>query len=196
MTIAYQIGEKLYLNLTNRCSNNCEFCIRTGSQGMEGHNLWLEREPEFDEVIEAIGDPTPFEEVVFVGFGEPLERVELVKQVAKWLKEQNMLVRINTNGQANLIHGRNVVPELEGLVDVISISLNATSAKEYDQLCHSVYGEKAYDAMLSFAKECNKYIPRVILSIVDYGGVDIAKARKIADEVGVELRVREYIEQE
>ncbi len=194
MTIAYQIGSGLYLNLTNRCTNNCEFCVRRDKSGLEGHELWLDREPDFTEVIKAIGDPTKYAEVVFVGFGEPLTRIELVKQVAQWLKDQQMPVRINTNGQANLIHGRNVLPELEGLVDTISISLNATSAEEYDRLCHSVYGEEAYTALLDFTKEAKKYIPNVILSIVDYGGVDITRAKDIASELGVKLRVREYIE--
>ncbi len=194
MTIAYQIGSGLYLNLTNRCTNNCEFCVRRDKSGLEGHELWLDREPDFTEVIKAIGDPTKYAEVVFVGFGEPLTRIELVKQVAQWLKDQQMPVRINTNGQANLIHSRNVLPELEGLVDTISISLNATSAEEYDRLCHSVYGEEAYTALLDFTKEAKKYIPNVILSIVDYGGVDITRAKDIASELGVKLRVREYIE--
>lgn len=195
MTIAYSMGNKLYLNLTNQCSNDCEFCVRRGSEGIGGHKLWLDREPEYDEVIQAIGDPRQYEEVVFVGFGEPLYRLELVKQVAAWLKEREMKVRVDTNGQANLIYGRDVTPELAGLVDMISISLNATTAEEYDRLCHSIYGVEAYEAMLTFAKEAKKYIPRVILSIVDYGGVDIEKARQITDAIGVELRVREFIEE-
>lgn len=195
MTIAYSMGNKLYLNLTNQCSNDCEFCVRRGSEGIGGHKLWLDREPEYDEVIQAIGDPRQYEEVVFVGFGEPLYRLELVKQVATWLKERKMKVRVDTNGQANLIYGRDVTPELAGLVDMISISLNATTAEEYDRLCHSIYGVEAYEAMLNFAKEAKKYIPRVILSIVDYGGVDIEKARQITDAIGVELRVREFIEE-
>lgn len=195
MTIAYSMGNKLYLNLTNRCSNDCEFCVRRGSEGIGGHKLWLDEEPEYDDVIKAIGDPTKYEEVVFVGFGEPLYRLELVKEVAQWLKGQGMRVRIDTNGQANLIHDRNVAPELAGLVDTISISLNATTAEEYDRLCHSIYGVEAYDAMLAFAQEAKKYVPRVILSIVDYGNVDVQKAREITDSIGVELRVREFIQQ-
>ncbi|MCK4261343.1 MAG: TatD family nuclease-associated radical SAM protein [Halanaerobiales bacterium] len=193
MTIAYQIESKLYLNLTNRCSNDCEFCVRRDKEGLEGYKLWLEKEPEYAEVIQAIGDPHKYEEVVFVGFGEPLYRIELVKEVARWLKGKNVMVRVDTNGQGNLIHGRNVVPELEGLVDVISISLNADTAEGYDRLCHSIYGKEAYDAMLDFAREAKKYIPQVILSVVDYGGINIDKAKKIVDEIGVELRVREYI---
>lgn len=194
MTIAYQIGDNLYLNLTNRCSNDCEFCVRRDKSGLEGHELWLEREPEYAEIIEAIGDPTRYNEVVFVGFGEPLSRIDMVKQVAKWLKEQGVFIRINTNGQANLINGFDVLPELAGLVDAISISLNATSAEEYDKLCHSVYGEEAYGALLEFTREAKNYIPKVTLSIVNYGGVVLEKAQKIADQIGVDLRVREYIE--
>lgn len=195
MTVAYPIGNKLYLNLTNRCTNDCEFCIRRGSKGMEGHNLWLEHEPDYAEVIEAIGDPRKYEEVVFVGFGEPLTRIDLVKDVAKWLKEQGMRVRVDTNGHGNLIHGRNIVPELEGLVDTVSISLNATTPEKYDAVCHSVYGLEAYQAMLDFAREAKQYIPRVIMSVVDYGDIDVANAREITDKLGVELRVREFIQQ-
>lgn len=195
MTVAYPIGNKLYLNLTNRCTNDCEFCIRRGNTGLEGHNLWLEHEPDFTEVTGAIGDPQRYEEVVFVGFGEPLTRIDLVKDVAKWLKDQGMRVRVDTNGQGNLIHGRNILPELAGLVDTVSISLNATTAEKYDEICHSVYGLDAYQAMLDFAREAKKYIPWVIMSVVDYGDVDVKRAREITDELGVELRVREFIQQ-
>lgn len=193
MTVAYHMDNKLYLNLTNRCTNDCEFCIRRGSTGIGGHNLWLDHEPDFAEVIAAIGDPTRYEEVVFVGYGEPLTRLDLVKEIAQWLKKQNMRVRVDTNGQANLIHGRNIIPELEGLVDTVSISLNATTAEKYDDLCHSIYGLKAYEAVLEFAAEAKKYIPRVIMSIVNYGEVEVEKARQITDKLGVELRVREFI---
>lgn len=192
MAITYQIGNKLYLNLTNRCSNDCEFCVRRNSEGVAGYKLWLDEEPDYQEVIDQIGDPSRYKEIIFVGFGEPLYKLELVKKVARWLKERDAIVRVDTNGHANLIHGRNVVPELEGLIDNISISLNAATAEKYDQLCHSVYGKKAYDAMLNFAKEAKKYIPKVILSIVAYDDVDIEKAGQIAEELGVEFRVREY----
>lgn len=194
MTIAYRLGNRLYLNLTNRCTNDCKFCLRRGKSGVAGYQLWLEREPDFAEVIQAMGDLKDYTEVVFVGFGEPLIRIELVKQIASWIKDYGKPVRVDTNGQANLIHRRNILPELEGLIDVISISLNATSAEEYDQLCQSVYGEAAYPALLNFAKEAKKYIPRVILSIVDDGQIDIKKAQQITDDLGVELRVRDYIE--
>lgn len=194
MTIAYQLGNRLYLNLTNRCTNDCKFCLRRGKSGVAGHQLWLDQEPSLTDVIQVMGDLDEYEEVVFVGFGEPLIRIELVKQIANWVKDRGKPVRVDTNGQANLIHGRNIVPELQGLVDTISISLNATSAEKYDQLCQSIYGETAYQAILDFTKEAKKYIPRVILSIVDYEDIDIEKAREITDDLGVELRVRDYIE--
>ncbi|MGE5577204.1 MAG: TatD family nuclease-associated radical SAM protein [Syntrophothermus sp.] len=191
--IAYSMGDSLYVNVTNRCTNNCTFCIRHTSPGVGGYNLWLKEEPSVEEMLAAIGDPTRFKEVVFCGYGEPLIRVDEVIQVARALKARYRIpIRINTNGQANLIHGRNVVPELAGLVDVVSISLNAESAEKYQSLSHSRYGPAAYQAVLDFARECAKYIPRVVLTVVDVPEVDIEASRQIARDLGVEFRVRHY----
>lgn len=191
--IAYQLGESLYVNVTNRCTNNCTFCIRRTSPGVGGYNLWLQEEPSVEEMLEAIGDPGRFKEVVFCGYGEPLMRVDEVIQAARALKEKYRIpIRIDTNGQANLIHGRNVVPELAGLVDTISISLNAENAAKYQSVSHSRYGAAAYQAVLDFAREGKKYIPRVVLTVVDVPEVDIEASRRIAGDLGVELRVRHY----
>ncbi|MCL4514567.1 MAG: TatD family nuclease-associated radical SAM protein [Firmicutes bacterium] len=191
--IAYQLGDSLYVNVTNRCTNNCTFCIRRTSSGVGGYNLWLQEEPSVEEMLEAIGDPGRFKEVVFCGYGEPLMRVDEVIQAARALKEKYRIpIRIDTNGQANLIHGRNVVPELAGLVDTISISLNAENAEKYQSVSHSRYGAAAYQAVLDFAREGKKYIPRVVLTVVDVPEVDIEASRRIAGDLGVELRVRHY----
>lgn len=193
-SIVYRIGDSLYINLTNRCTNDCEFCIRRTSDGVGGERLWLEQEPTVEQVIAELEKaPTAhLKEVVFCGFGEPMMRLEEVKAIARWLKERGMYVRMNTNGHGNLIHGRNVVPELAGLVDCMSISLNASNAAAYDALCHPIYGRQAFKAVIAFARECKRHIPRVVLSIVQVPGVSIWACRRIASKLKAEFRVRHY----
>lgn len=196
--ITYAIGRSLYLNITNRCSNDCCFCIRHTKKGLgEGYNLWLEKEPAFDEIIGELDkiNLEDYDEVVFCGYGEPLERADDVADICRYLKSRtDRPVRINTNGQANLITGKNVPELLKGCVDVISISLNYPDAGEYSRYCRPIFGEKAFDAMLQFTRECKKYIPKVILSVVDVIGQErIEKCRKIAEDMGVEFRVRNLI---
>ncbi|MGI6188784.1 MAG: radical SAM protein [Clostridiales bacterium] len=187
----YTLGDALYINLTNRCTNSCWFCIRNKCPGVGGYDLWLDKEPTSQEVIDRIGDPSKYSEIVFCGYGEPMVRLDELITIARVLKEKGARIRINTNGQANLYHGKNIVPMLEGLVDVVSISLNAPTAEKYDELCRSIYGIEAFDAVLEFAGECVKIIPKVVFSVVDVlPSEDIEKCRRIAEETGVELRVR------
>jgi len=155
----------------------------------------LDKEPTVQEVLEQIGDPTQYSEIVFCGFGEPMIKLEELLEIAREVKRKGGKVRINTNGQANLYHGRNVVPLLKGLVDVISISLNAPTAEQYDAICHSRYGKEAFENILEFARECVKVIPRVVLSVVDVlSPDDIERCRAIAEDIGAQLRVRQMIE--
>ena len=196
-SIAYQVGNSLYLNITNRCTSKCTFCIRYKTKVFNSeHELWLKKEPTAKEVIEAIGDPAKYKEVVFCGYGEPLIRLDAVIEVSEWLKGKGARVRIDTNGHANLIHKRNIVPELEGLVDSISISLNAQNKKAYNEVCRPDFGENAFDAIIDFAKECKKYIPEVELTVVGIPQIDVKAAKKIADDLGVPFRVRTYYEQD
>lgn len=188
-TIAYRIRESLYLNITNRCTNACSFCVRFYSDFVKGHMLRLGEEPTAEELVASIGAPTHYEEVVFCGYGEPLIKLDVVKEVSSWVKEKGGRVRINTNGHGNLIHGRNILPELAGLVDVLSVSLDAHDAATYEALCKPVY-ENAYQAVLEFIKEGRKYIPVVQATVVDKEGVDIKKCEEIARELGITLRVR------
>lgn len=187
--ISYPIGTNLYLNITNRCPNKCSFCIRDTNEGV-GFDLWLEQEPTLAEISQSLKNATEYDEIVFCGYGEPLVHIDTVIAVARELKKQNLKIRVNTNGLANLIHGRNVVPELAGLIDTISISLNAENGQKYQQLCQSQFGEESFQGVLDFTRASKKYIPHVILSVVDTPDVDIAKCRKIAKELGTELRVR------
>ncbi len=187
--IAYKIRDNLYLNVTNRCTNKCSFCIRFQSDYVKGHNLKLSEEPTEEELRNAIGDPSQYNEIVFCGYGEPLLRLDLVKQLAAWIKENRGKVRINTNGHGNLIHRRNILPELKGLVDRISVSLDAHDEATYDRICKPTF-PNAYPEILSFIREAKKYIPEVHITVVKLDGIDIEKCRKIAEDLEVGFRIR------
>jgi TatD DNase family protein len=194
--ITYPVGKSLYLNITNRCTNQCQFCIRYKTRTFnKKYQLWIDREPSSEEIITAIGDPRQYEQIVFCGYGEPLLRLETVKAVARELKKKKAKVRIDTNGHANLFWGRNVLPELKGLIDIMSISLDAENARVYDQICASFYGAKAYPAVLEFIKEAKKYIPEVEATVVDLPLIDQKACARIAADLGVKFRVRSYYEE-
>jgi TatD DNase family protein len=190
--ITYPIRNSLYLNITNRCTAACTFCVRYHTDFVKGHNLRLRDEPSADELIKAIGDPKRYDEVVFCGYGEPLIRLDVVKAVAAEVKRLGGKVRIDTNGHANLIHKRNVLPELAGLVDAVSVSLNAQNAEVYEKLSQPRFGAPTYEAVKEFIREAKKYVPEVIATVVSAPGVDIEACRKIAEELGAQYRVREY----
>lgn len=190
--IAYRIRNSLYLNITNRCSNRCSFCAKFTDFFVKGHFLKLEQEPSFSDVMDSIGDPSGYEEIVFCGYGEPLLRLELVKQVAAELKKMGCRVRINTDGQASLVHGRNVPAELAGLVDAISVSLNAADAETYERLCRTPFGSAGFQGVIDFLTESKKFIPLVIASAVTVPGLDIEAVRKLAETLGIHFREREF----
>lgn len=192
-TFSYRIGNKLYINLTNRCSNSCEFCVRNTDSYKE-YSLWLSHEPTVEEVINSLDGLDTAEEVVFCGYGEPIYRLEAIIEICDYVHRFGKKTRLNTNGQGNLILGYDVPPKLKGKIDTVSISLNASDAKKYQEICRSEFGEKSFYALLDFAKACKEYVPRVVLSIVDcVGEEEVARAQEIADAIGVELRVRKYI---
>lgn len=192
--IAYKIRNSLYLNITNRCSNRCSFCPKFNDFTVKGHNLMLDSEPSFMEVMAAVGQPVGIDEIVFCGFGEPLLRLDLVKQVAAALKERGYKIRINTDGQANLAHGHNILPELAGLVDNISVSLNAPDATTYSRICNTPYGEAGFAGVCDFIRNASIYIPQVIASVVTVPGIDVDACQVLAVSLGAEFRVREYSE--
>ena len=192
--IAYKIRNSLYLNITNRCTNHCSFCAKFKSYTVKGHYLRLSEEPDLPEVMKAIG-PDPherFDEIVFCGYGEPLIRIDLVKELGLKLKKMGCKVRIDTDGLANLVHGRNVLPELH-FVDTISVSLNAPDSTEYQKIIKTPFGDAAYPAILFFLREAKKHIAKVVATAVSVPGVDMEGCRVVAeDEIGVPFRVREY----
>lgn len=196
MNILYEIGDTLYVNLTNRCSCSCTFCIRNESDTVNGHDvLWLEREPTADEAIEQLEqlDLSRYSELVFCGYGEPTEAFDALKKVAAWVKEHaDLPVRINTNGQDSLINGRDITPEMEGLIDTVSISLNSPDADDYLALTRSKFGEEAHPAMLEFAHRAAKHVPNVVLTTV--GGTITHEqeqaCQELCDSLGVSYRIR------
>jgi TatD DNase family protein len=191
--IAYPIRDSLYLNITNRCTNHCTFCAKFSSYTVKGHYLKLPNEPGFEEVIGAVGpDPLRYDEIVFCGFGEPLIRLELVKKAGLHLKKMGCRIRIDTDGLANLVHGRNILPELK-FVDSISVSLNAPDSETYQGIIQTPFKDGAYPAIIGFLREAKRYIPEVVATVVAVPGLDIEACRKVAEgELGVKFRVREY----
>jgi TatD DNase family protein len=191
-TIAYRMHDALYLNMTNRCSADCIFCDRRGDAVVKGHVLKLENEPSVAELIAAIGDPKQFREVVFCGYGEPTIRLDEVKEVAGWIKQNGGRTRLNTNGHGNIIHHRQIESELKGLLDSVSISLNSTDPEEYGRLMQ-VDGKTYFQAMIDFVRQCKIYVPEVTMTVVDIGTIDIDNAQKFVEEfVGVGFKVRHY----
>ncbi|MDR2090895.1 MAG: TatD family nuclease-associated radical SAM protein [Clostridiales bacterium] len=284
-TYLYGYQDKLYINLTNLCSNNCDFCVRNTADGVGGHNLWLENEPSAEEIIAELRGMNldKYAEFVFCGFGEPLYAFEKLIEIGRFLKGKGKKTRLNTNGQASLIIGREVLDRIEkkadknpgsvktrnenhtkdgvctlqknpenyaesgsakdseekgicnpyenhtkdgvcnlrknpetggcrsyenperkdickrvvgilrGAVDTVGISLNASNAERYNEICRCAFGGEGFYAMLEFAKECAGKVKRVILSVVDTIGEDeIEKCKRLAGEVGAELRIRKY----
>ena len=170
-----------------------------GQDGEGGeNNLWLDHEPDFDEVMAAFEaqDMSRYEEVVFCGYGEPTCAFDLLKRVAAEVKRRWKLpVRVNTNGQGSLICGRNIAPEFEGIVDTVSISLNTPNAEEYAAIVRSQFGDKAFPAMLDFAREVRKYVPNVVMTTVEttISHEDEAACQRICDDLGVRYRIRAWV---
>lgn len=202
MTVLYPLEDGLYVNVTNQCPCACTFCIRqNGDSVKESGSLWFtEEEPTAEQIIAAFDgfDISQFKEVVFCGYGEPLERIDVVAEVARYVREQIKLpIRVNTNGLADLIHGRaHTAQELDGLVDVMSISLNAPDADSFLAVTNSKFGLPSFDAMLQFAADCKEIFPTVLFTVVDViSPQQIAQCQSIADKMSIPLRVRQYVDQ-
>ena len=198
MEILYKVHNNLYINLTNRCPYSCTFCLRQKMDKVgESDTLWLLREPTAEEVIEEFKkwDVDSFHEIVFCGFGEPTEAFDVLKKVAEFIKSKyNKPIRLNTNGVGSLINKRNIAPELKGLIDTVSISLNNPDPEEYAKLVRSKYGVKSFQEMIDFAKECKKYVPNVVMSTVytTISHEEEKKCKEICDKIGAEYRIRPW----
>lgn len=198
MTVTYAVKNGLYINLTNRCPCACTFCLRRNGDGVYGSDsLWLEREPTVAEVCESIDawDISRFGEIVFCGYGEPTERLDDLLKVAEHIKSKcDLKIRINTNGLSDLINGERTAPKLRGLIDTVSISLNATNKEDYARIVKPRFGIGSYDAMLAFAKDCVSFVPNVVMTVVDVvtSKEEQEICRRICGSVGATLRVRAY----
>lgn len=189
--------QSVYVNMTNRCCCSCTFCLRQTKQMMQENSLWLKKEPTVQEVIEELEkySISDFKEIVFCGFGEPLTRVNEIVEVAKYIKnkDKDCPIRINTNGLSSLTHKRDISVDLKGLVDTISISLNAPTKEEYYALTKSKYGIDSFDHMIAFAKNCMQHIPLVVFTIVDIiGETKIKQCQKLCHTLGIPLRIRPF----
>lgn len=199
-SIVYWLGNNLYLNITNRCSNNCYFCIRNFRDGVGGFHLKLHHEPSTTQVISKLQEVINLKnwrEIVFCGFGEPLERLDCVLKVCKWIKRyygKPTVIRIDTNGQGFLIHpNRNVIKELkEAGVDKISVSLNAHDKETYDQICKPAFNN-AFKSVLNFVKKA-KNVFSVEITAVALPEVDLSKIEELAKKLNVQFRRRDYIQ--
>ena len=198
MTILYKVHNNLYVNLTNKCPCACTFCLRQTRDYMEDSGvLWLEKEPTVDEVIADFANfnMDDYDEVVFCGFGEPTERIDVLLEVAAYVKKTyNKPTRINTNGLGNLVNGRDITPELKGLIDTVSISLNTPNKERYYELTRSKFGIGSFDAMIDFAKEAVKYVPHVVMTTVatTITKEEEAECQRICDNIGVKYRIRPF----
>lgn len=201
--IAYAIRNSLYLNLTNACTDRCVFCSLSieefwkgegTSPFVKGHHLRMARDPSVQEILEAAGNPSGYDEVVFCGYGEPVIRLPVLLEVGSRLKAQGARrIRLNTNGHANLIHKRPVARELAGVVDEVSVSLNTPNAQQYLEICRPVFGLKTYDAIKTFIRECRDAGMKVQATVVALPGVDVEACRRVAEEeLKVGYRVRTY----
>lgn len=198
MTISYEVGDNLYLNITNKCPCACTFCIRNNADGAYGSDpLWLEHEPSLDEIWADLDkrDLAKYSEIVFCGYGEPTERLDTLLAVANELKARPEcpLLRINTNGLGDLINGRSIAEELCGVLDIISVSLNAGTRDEYMRVTCPKY-ENAWEAMQQFTADCVKADQaEVIMSVVDVIPPEqIEASRQVCESLGARLRVRKF----
>ena len=197
-TYLYTLDGNLYVNLTNKCSNGCDFCVRNERSSYYGNYLWLRNgDPTVEKVIAAtkgFGDLTRFKEVVFCGFGEPTYKVAEMVALCDYFHEKGLKTRLNTNGQGNLINKRDIVPELKDKIDFVNISLNASCVEKYQPICRSQFGESGFSGLIEFAKLCRKNEVACRFSIVDCIGEDEVEAcKRLAESIKIPLYIRKYI---
>lgn len=199
-SITYEHGQNLYINMTNQCSNRCSFCLRDNSNGsIYAENLWYHgNEPTKEEILSNLKarDLNKYHELVFCGYGEPSCRWDDMMWLCDAIKGMGShLIRINTNGQSDLINGRKTAIELDGRVDAISVSLNASTPEKYDAICHSRFGKDALPAIIQFTAVAVLNVPHVYMTVVStMPAAEIDACRKICEKIGAEFRIREYIE--
>lgn len=200
--LVYLLDGKIYINLTNKCTNECIFCIRTLKDDVCGKNLWLKSEDiTSKDVIDQLKSLlNGHKEIIFCGYGEPTLKLEILKAVAKFVKDnyQGVKVRLNTNGHANFVYKRDVTKELAGLVDEISVSLNAPTEEQYKELTQpNLTCEKPLAEVEDFIKKSVESGIKTVASVVNgYRAyrIDLKACEEIAKDLGAEFRVREWLD--
>ncbi len=197
-TYLYTLDGNLYVNLTNKCSNACDFCVRNERTSYYGNYLWLRHgDPTAEKVISAangMGDLSRFKEVVFCGFGEPTYKVAEMVALCDYFHEKGLKTRLNTNGQGNLINKRDIVPDLKDKIDFVNISLNASCYEKYQPICRSQFRESGFEGMIEFAKICKRNGVPCRFSIVDcIGEAEVEACKRLAESVRIPLYIRKYI---
>jgi GTP 3',8-cyclase len=187
-------SDSIYLNVTNRCSCSCGFCIREFSDGVYGEVLTLDHEPDLDEVtaeIELAFMDGPADEVVFCGFGEPTLRLDLVLAVTEWLRLRRLRSRLVTNGHGQLLNPETDVPAALAAagLSAATVSLNAADPATYDLLCRPTFG-KAHRAVIRFAEECVRHGIETTLTAVDTPDADAEGCEAVARAIGAGFRLR------
>ena len=202
-TLVYSINEEknpktVYVNLTNACSNACIFCLREQKDDVCGANMWHDDNYTLEDIIEQFKNFPSAKEVVFCGYGEPFLKKDMMKNFAQYLRKNypEIKIRVNTNGHANAIYKTNVAEEFRGLIDSASISLNASGAEEYNEICQPKI-ENAYEEVQKFIKACVDVGIDVSTSVVtgfdEKHVIDVEKCEKIAQSLGAKFRNREFI---
>lgn len=197
--ILYTLGNNLYVNLTNHCPCRCTFCIRSNGDGVgSADNLWFSHEPSMEEILAAFQEFNldDYDELVFCGYGEPTCALDHLLETCRYVRSISPIkIRINTNGLSDLINKKPTAPLLKGWVDAVSISLNAPDKEKYLAVTRPSFGEESFQAMLDFAKECKKYVPEVMMTVVDViPKEEIEASKELAKKIGIALRVRKYSE--
>ncbi|MBQ9729132.1 MAG: radical SAM protein [Clostridia bacterium] len=197
-TYLYALDGKLYVNLTNKCSNGCDFCVRNERTSYYGNYLWIRHgDPTVEKVMSAangFGDLKRFKEAVFCGFGEPTYKIAEMVALCDFFHAKGLSTRLNTNGQGNLINKRDVVPELKDKIDFVNVSLNASCVEKYQPICRSQFGASGFESMIEFAKSCKKNDIACRFSIVDcIGEEEVEACKKLAESLKIPLHIRKYI---
>ena len=203
-TLVYSINneehpETVYVNLTNSCTNYCIFCLRNKKDDVCGAEMWHDDNYTLEDIIEQFNKFLPYvKTTVFCGYGEPFLRREMMKEFCKYLRKNypQIKIRVNTNGHANAIYKTNVAEEFKGLIDFVSVSLNASSEKDYDEICKPKI-KNAYEEVKKFIKACSDAGIEVTASVVTgfdkIHYVNVEECEKIASSLGAKFRNREFI---
>ena len=196
--VLYKVGKNLYVNLTNKCPCDCTFCLRRSFDTVgESKSLWLEHDADYDEIMKAFENypPESYEELVFCGFGEPTENLDVLLEVAKTVRKRwDKRMRINTNGMGNLVNKKNIPPLFEGLINTVSISLNNPDPEKFQEMVRCKYKDRPFEEMIEFARECVKYVDKVIMTTVDttLSREEEEKCAGICKNIGATYRIRAW----